>query len=420
MNSMEQRRAWRLDRLVGAASVGIIGFALAGAPASAQTFSSAISDGLTPICTTGMVLTNLDSVCTGLSGAPAGPTSVGIAGTSGSLAPTSTEAEGAVARHLERRRERKNAHTAALIDQVDPTGLSGGSGPDDMEFSLGGLSGFATLTYERADKNTTIFDPGYGSNKYGVTVGADRKFGMVVAGLAFNFSRTNANFTNTAGGLDTDSYGGLVYASLAPVPSAFVDLSAGYARKDFSLDRFISLSKGGTTITSGFATSNTNGNEYRVGANSGYDFHRGRFTFGPRIGLNYVHTDVDAFSETGTTGLEMAFNSSSYDSVVSSAGVQGSAAYSTSFGVLVPQVSFAYLHEFANGQQTLTGHLVQDLNATTLSFENDSPDRNYFGIGAGVVAVLPNGYNAFVSYNGTVGNSLITTHTYSVGLRKEF
>ncbi len=411
--SRSVRALWGTVPIVG---TGVLGLALASGPASAQSLSTAITSNLGTICG-GMVEADLDAICT-LSNAGTNP-SAGNAGTSGSLSPSGTEVQGAVTRHLEKKREAD--HMAALTGGAGMTGMNGAPADShDMEFSLDGVSSFATATYERADKDTTSFDPGYGSNKYGLTLGADRQFGMVTAGLAFDYSRTKADFSNSGGRFDTDSYGGLVYASLSPLPAAFLDLSAGYARKDYSLDRFVSFTNTGGAPITGFAKGDTSGNEYRIGANTGYDFYRGRFTFGPRLGINYVHTDNDAFQEAGGTGLEMAFNSSSFDSAVSSVGVQGSAAYSTSFGVLVPQISFAYMHEFANGQQTLTGHLVQDLNATTLSFQNDSPDRDYFGVGVGVVAVLQNGYNAFANYHGTIANSLISTHTFAVGLRKEF
>ena len=405
----------RIWRAAAAAGVGIIGLAPSGGAASAQSLNDAIVDSLTTICN-GMVGSDLSDICIiNNSSVPGGQATVDNAGTSGSLSTFTTAPEGTVARHLER--ERRNDRTAAMNGESGQTGMSGA--PDDMEFNLGGLSGFATLNYERADKTTTSFDPGYDSDKYGFTLGADRNFGMFTAGLAFNYSSTGADFKITPGGLDTETYGGLVYASVVPLPAAFVDVSAGYTHNDYSLNRFVSYNKGGATI-SGNIAGETTGNEFRVAANGGYDFYRGQFTFGPRIGLNYVYNDVDAFSERGTTGLEMAFNSSSFESATTSVGMQGSAAFSTNFGVLVPQVSVAYFHEFANGQQTLTGHLVQDLNATTLRFQNDSPDRNYVGIGAGVVAVLPNGVSAFANYNGTFANSLITTHTFTVGLRKEF
>jgi hypothetical protein len=55
-----------------------------------------------------------------------------------------------------------------------------------------------------------------------------------------------------------------------------------------------------------------------------------------------------------------------------------------------------------------------------LRFQNDNPDRNYFGIGAGLSAVLPDGFTSFANYRAIVGDSLRTVHTVSLGLRKEF
>jgi outer membrane autotransporter protein len=291
----------------------------------------------------------------------------------------------------------------------------------ETTFALGGLSGFISFDYENVDKRTTGFTPGFNSDKYGGTVGLDYSFGNAVLGAAFVYSRTGGDFDNAGGDFSTRSYGGYLYGSLLPIPNLYIDAVVGYARKDMDLDRLVQFSGNGIS-TSGTASSSTNADEYKAGITGGYDFVQGNLTFGPRLGLNYTRNSVDAFSESGSTGLELAYDKQTVESFTSSIGVHGTMAISTSFGVLVPQVSADYIHEFLDDQKVFTAHFVQDLNASPLQlgFQNDSPDRDYFGLGVGLVLVLPHGLSPYANYRALVGDSIRTTQTATVGLRVEF
>jgi uncharacterized protein with beta-barrel porin domain len=401
------RRARKLPAAGPLVAGGALGLALcfAAMPSSAtegpQSFSDSLVSTVLTACGLGSVGADLALVCAGPVGAAAAPP--GTPAASSDLGGQDPES-----RVEQRMKERRKGEGGA-------TGMNGASG-SDMSFSLMGLSGFASFGYENVDKNTTALDPGYKSDQYGGTIGVDKRVGPIIAGVAFNFSRTDGDFAGSgSGGFDTDSYGGLIYASIVPIESAYLDLSAGYARKDYSTTR-----AAGLAVVTSTVSGNTDGDEYRASVSGGYDFTHQNFTFGPRVSVNYVRNHVDAFSETGGTGLEIAFDEHATTSMTFSAGVHGSAAFSTSFGVLVPQVSFDYIHEAQNGQETLTGHLVQDLTLTQLAFQTDNPDRDYYGVGVGLVAVLPNGLSPFVSYRGIFGDSLRSVHGVTVGIRKEF
>ena len=93
---------------------------------------------------------------------------------------------------------------------------------------------------------------------------------------------------------------------------------------------------------------------------------------------------------------------------------------STGIGVLVPQVTAEYLHEFQDPQRKIKFAFAQDLNRTKFRFENDRPDRNYFNLGLGVVAVLPHGFSPFVNYRALLGYDDQSSHAVAAGLRIEF
>lgn len=133
----------------------------------------------------------------------------------------------------------------------------------------------------------------------------------------------------------------------------------------------------------------------------------GRFTLGPRLGINYSNTHIESYDEQGTTGLELKFDVRYVNSLLSVLDVQGQAAISTGLGVLVPQVNAGYIHEFANSQRFLNVQFVQDLQPTPTKFrfQNDVPVRNYFNLRTGLLMVLPNGWQPFVNFRAMVENN---------------
>lgn len=313
-------------------------------------------------------------------------------------------------------------------DEKDEAQGGGASSDGTYSFNVGGLGVFVSGEYERFDKDITRFEPGYDSDMESVTVGADYLFGKrFIAGIAFRYANINGEFDSSEGSFDTDSYGGLVYASFVPASNFFVDAVAGYAAKNYSVERGISFAffrrttndvvfglEGRRISANGIASSDTEGDEYKASINAGYDFIWKNFTMGPRLGVNYQYTRIDAFAERGrgaiiceggecssitATGLELAYDQQSQTSLTSVLGMYASAAISTGFGIrLVPQATVEWVHEFQDSQRSINFRFVEDPAGTKFSFLNDPPDRNYFNLGVGMSMVLPYGISPFVNY----------------------
>lgn len=320
-----------------------------------------------------------------------------------------------------------------LANNVCPGGTAGPSGGSATALSresapveerkverlIGPFNVFISGEYETFNKDVTRFEPGHTADIWRATLGADYALSKdrFVLGVALNYANENGNF-RSGGRFDTDSYGALIHASLVPAPKFFIDVTAGYARKDYFISRAVSF----TTIAdiSGGSTGDTDGNEFKVGVNTGYDFNFDNITIGPRLGLNYRRTEIDGFRERGNTGLELVYESQRENSLTSTLGVYGSVAISTGFGVLVPQTTLEYVHEFQDPQRRIQFRFAEDLNRTPFRFENDPPDRNYFNLGVGIVAVLPHGFSPFANYRALVGYKDQSSHIVTAGLRVEF
>ena len=359
-------------------------------PVHGQTFDSAITNaiGTTTVmpanglaCTTGTPTGNLAIICNGI------PT---LQGTASSGSTTALSAERVIAE--ERKAER-------LI------------GPVNL---------FASLEYERLDKDVTTFEPGYTTKTWRVAVGADYAFSdRLLAGGALKYSEDDGTF-DAGGDFKTDYYGFLLYANFAPVPKSFVNVSTGYTFTNNSITRLASITRQGqSTQLLGAVEGDPDGNEFMLELNGGYDYNYKGFTFGPRAGLRYKRIEVDSYSETGTTGLELIYDQQTTKSLTGVLGVFGSTAISKDWGVLVPQVNLEYLHEFEDPQRTITFRFVDNLTAGPFFFQNDPPDRNYFNLGLGVAAVWPHGISGFLNVRSLLGYQDHSKYTITAGLRIE-
>ncbi len=309
----------------------------------------------------------------------------------------------------------------------------------DSQWTLQGLSVFASGEFEALEKRFTKFEPAYSSDSWGGTLGVDYAIARwVVAGIAFNYAHADGDFRRSSGGFDTDSYGPLVYAGFVPARNVFVDVFAGYSRKDYVINREVSAAGptgNGFVERRGFAVGETSGDQYTVGLNAGYDFIIRNLTVGPRAGMNYRFTTIDGFAERGrraracldgicsdrpTTGLELAYDRQEETSLTTTVGLFASLAISTGFGVLIPQGTFEYVHEFQDNQRDIRFRVVDDLQRHKFSFNNDPPDRDHFYTSIGVALVLPGGFSPFINYRTLLGYSDYSKHTVTAGLRFSF
>lgn len=396
---------------------------LAVAPATAvqaQTFSEAVKGAL-------------DSNCAGLKGAAATSYDGSLAAICAIPATSAGQSAGVTVTMLttqqitaEERRVKERLKDARL---ALATGETQAASADS--FQLGRLGLFLSGEYERFEADTSRFGTGHESDTKGVTFGADYALSKsVIAGIALHVSRTTGAFEEHGGSFATDAWGGMLYASLLPLPSLFVDATIGYAHKEYDQKRrttYQFVRAGVVNIVDGFAQGETGGDEFRTGVTAGYDVALQSLTVGPRVGVNYKHNSVEAFKEHGwqsnpqmDTGLELNYDRQHEDSLTTTLGLAASIAVSTPIGVVVPQVTAEYVHEFMRDQRVVYFHFHEDFTRTRLRFETAPPDRDYGNLGAGVSLVFPGGLAGFANYRALVGYSGQTSHTATAGLRFAF
>jgi outer membrane autotransporter protein len=289
-----------------------------------------------------------------------------------------------------------------------------------------GFGLFVNGDYQFLSKDTTRFETGFEQHTAGTTFGLDYSFrGRTVLGAAINYAHEFGDFAGVGGGFNNDSYGLTLYGTVVPIDKLFIDAFLGYTRKEYSINRrvYLQLNNADTpapAVALGRVDGDTHSNEVSVGTTIGYDFVLRNFTVGPRVGLNYLDRRIAGYEESGKTGLELVYDNQNIASLTTTAGLFASMAISTRLGVLVPQATAEYVHEFLNDQRTVGFRFVDTISQPRFLFQTDTPDRNFFNLGLGAVFVLPGGTSTFVNVRELLGYNTRRATTVTAGLRMAF
>lgn len=239
--------------------------------------------------------------------------------------------------------------------------LGGGSGDDQGSLLSKRLSTFLNGVGGFGDINGTTQENAANFNNAGVILGADYRItDHFLTGLAFGYSHISADYqTNidvAGGSTDADVYN-LSLFSTYDINDFYVDGSFTYGWSNYDVSRRVVVLSNNSSSTGGAdrtATSKPNGDQYSTAFGLGYNFHQEALQMSPFARINYFHGQIDRYSEQGAFGLNLDVNKQNFESLQSSAGGQISYPFSQSFGVIIPQASFSWNHEFLNDSRNIT------------------------------------------------------------------
>ncbi len=296
---------------------------------------------------------------------------------------------------------------------------------------------FANGTLSFGDKDATNRESGFDFDTIGVTGGVDYRFSNnFILGLAFGYMSTDVDLDDDGGGVDTDGYSVLTYATYY-IGRFFLDGIVSFGWNDYDIDRTIRYSirelnpdgteTGNRVNVDQTAKGDSDGTWYGFSFGVGYDFNAGGLTFGPLARVNYLKADIDGYEEkinNTDPGFGLALDVSSQDivSLTSVLGAEALYAISVPWGVLQPQVRFEWEHEFENDSRTIKAFFVEDPTPdeeTQIRIRTDSPDRDFFNIGAGLSLTFRGGLSAFFYYETVLDLDDVTVHNFAFGLRAE-
>jgi outer membrane lipase/esterase len=308
--------------------------------------------------------------------------------------------------------------------------LGGGAGADSSGDLFGNRLGvFITGTLRRGTETTTNAEEGFDFKNTGLTFGADYRLGdAYILGIAGGYSKSRSIFDDNGGRLDARHTSVALYGSYF-TDRLHVDWQAGFGHNSYDLGRSINYDSSSSSVgcSGGVCSTDSSGTtgarEYSFSTSAGMDFHRDAFAFGPTLELDYKQVAVNGFTESGPSGLDLAFGGMTSNSLLAKVGGFASYAIKTSFGVILPQVRARYLHEFLNDARTQSVEFAADTlpgaDQRAFNIYTAQPDRNYLDWRASVLFQFPHGIAGFIDYGSVAGLQNISTHELNIGLRVE-
>jgi outer membrane autotransporter protein len=290
---------------------------------------------------------------------------------------------------------------------------------------------FATGIIDTGGFSADSTRPGFDFHNASLTAGVDYRFtDAFVAGAALGYNTSNSSLDQNQGKVDVDSYSLNGYFSWYHNNDFYIEGSAVYDWLNYDLSRNIvyqiaSLSGSGNTSINQTATASPGGKQASLSLSIGKDFNYGAWAVSPYLRGIYSHLTLDGFSESindqnAGSGLGTSVDSRSITSELAVLG--GRVSHTTSFdwGVLVPNAMIEWNHDFKNDPQTVVTRFLADPTQTPIVLTEAPTDQNYFNLGIGVNAIMPQGRSGYLLWEHLVGFAGAHENRFSLGIRIEF
>jgi uncharacterized protein with beta-barrel porin domain len=238
----------------------------------------------------------------------------------------------------------------------------------------------------------------------------------LIGGVLFDYNHTDARTDSQGSHVRVDTYSPGAFATLSD-GGLYVDGLFNFGYNNYSNNRIISVA--GNNLN---ATSKPSGQQYVGDLDLGYNFHpdhEGHWALGPEVGLEYVHLDVDSFTETGAGPADLSVDSQGADSLRGRLG--GRLSYFTRSGSIVfaPTVFASFQHEFLNDPFGLTSQF--NIPGTTpFTIQGTNPGRNSALIGVGASATFDNAMSIYLNYLAEIGADDYLVQSVQGGLKASF
>jgi outer membrane autotransporter protein len=300
-----------------------------------------------------------------------------------------------------------------LSDTANPV-LGGVNMSDNRVSENDRWSAFITgnVTLADLDSSTDVSHSSYSTG--GITLGADYRLNRNwTVGALFGYNHTDADLDNENSTATVDTYSPGLYAAYTN-QGWYANGIFNYGYNSYTENRNIIFS--GTDRT---AIGAPQGNQYSTDLDGGYEFHLGDFTVGPSLGLNYVHLDINSFSEGDAGAASLNIQEQSADSLRSRLGFDARWQIRYLATQFTYHLSAHWQHEFMDNSQSIVSSL-ESPGDTAFTVQGTGPDRDSALIDAGVDVLATRNVDLFVDYQNEAGESSFYAQSVQAGVKIGF
>tara|TARA_R110001583_G_scaffold178786_2_gene334865 strand:- start:84097 stop:86358 length:2262 start_codon:yes stop_codon:yes gene_type:complete len=276
----------------------------------------------------------------------------------------------------------------AMSDDVKAYGTTGlAAGAATAQSALWGqfLGGSAHLSGSSEND-------GFSSKSFGLTSGFDHKITPdLMAGVALSWLRSWTDGSNAASGSSQrlDSFQLNFYGTYRMDRLTF-DGQIGAGWNHFDQKRNV-LFLGQT------AKADYSGQQYLGRVRAGYDFVLGdTTTVTPFGGLRYIYARNESYDENGAGSANNAVDSQSSDSLTQELGARAMWQLDTDYGVLTPEISAAWVHDYTSNTQDASGVI----GGQAYSIHTEGLPSDGVRLGLALALTSPGATDLRVEYNG--------------------
>jgi T5SS/PEP-CTERM-associated repeat protein len=274
------------------------------------------------------------------------------------------------------------------------------------------VSGDVVLAQDFSDSSAGLSH--VDSTTAGMQVGADYRLPPnFLVGAMFGYGHTDATLDTLGSKSSVDTYSPGVYASFAK-NGWYANALGSYGFADYDQDRNVSIG-----AVNGTAHSSPSGDQIVGNLDGGYDFHHKGWTFGPTVGIQYVHLDVDGFTETGLPGADLDVNQNESDSLRSRLGGRVAYVWQTQGLVFTPHFDASWQHEFLDQSRGVTSQF-DGVGAGSFEVNTANPSRDSALLDTGLDAQVNKMLTVFADYTVQAGQDNYFGQSVQAGVKIGF
>jgi uncharacterized protein YhjY with autotransporter beta-barrel domain len=238
-------------------------------------------------------------------------------------------------------------------------------------------------------------------------------------GLLANHTRDELDFLRSEGSLRTSFTGLMAVGGWNLTDAIALDGYAGRLQGDYRVRRAINFTLLSGVAIDTLASASIDAERSLAGLGLTWAIPSGAWSWQLGAGLDWQRTDLDAYAETGGSGLALFVPARAITSRRGRLDAALARNLSARWGVWQPMLRLGWRREFANPARPLAVTFVNDGSATPIRFDTDDADVSWGEAGLGAVFVFTGGHSAFVEYRQRFGHDFLQERLLSVGWRME-
>jgi outer membrane autotransporter protein len=234
----------------------------------------------------------------------------------------------------------------------------------------------------------------------------------MLAGVSLGYARTNLHLDRGLGDGDVNATLFSVYGSYF-TDDAYVEGALSHGNNRYANARYILVS-GANRVASSYH----DGSLLSGTLAGGFYFQVSGWTWEPFASLDYSSLAEDSFEETGAGAAGLHVDARRTQYLSSDLGLRFRRTLERANGILVPELSVAWNHDFALDDRLVTASFEGSPNAS-FSVQGQDIERNGARLGGGVAYVNKKGLTSSLRYGAELRNGYIA-HSLTGEIRYEF